>query len=394
VTLIDEDGGEPRSFLIVDETLEEVSVALRRSVGTVRRDVARARTLATLPATGQALSAGDISPEHAEVIARLADGLPAGRLPEFERRVLDRAVTATAGETAAFARRLRARIDAVGEEARRQAAARHIDVRIWAEDDGLACLMARLPLADAARVHAALEAGARRVAFDPDQSMGQRRVQALVDALCGAAADAWSATGGAPAAGPAGTPAGTAAGTAGTPFVPAVAVSVVVDAATLLGLDDEPALIDLPGEGRVPLTAAALRALLADPRVPVTLRRLLTDPRTGEIIDRGRTAYRVTPDLRDLVASRDGTCRFPHCTRSARTGDIDHVRAWDDGGGTDRANLMPLCRRHHVLKTHGAWSTVRRRDDGTVEWRAPDGSTVITHPWTAERPAALNRWDP
>jgi hypothetical protein len=368
-----------------------VSVALRRSVGTVRRDVALARALAALPATSDALAAGDISLDHAEVITRLADGLPAHLLPDFEGRVLARAAEATPGETAAFARRLRARLDVVGEEARRQTGARRIEVRIWAEDDGLACLLARLPLADAARVHAALEAGARRVPFDPDQSMGQRRVTALVDTLCGGAsldsgAGAGSGTGrdGAPTPGPVLAP---------VP-APALAVSVVVDAATLLGLDDAPAFLDLPAEGRVPMTAAALRGLLADPTVPVTLRRLLTDPRTGEVVDRGRTAYRVTGDLRDFVTSRDGTCRFPHCTRSARTADIDHAMAWDDGGETSRRNLVSLCRRHHVLKTHGAWSTVRRRDDGSVEWRAPDGGRVVTHPWTADRPDLLRRWVP
>lgn len=387
VTLADPDGDRPRAFVVVDEVLEEVSVALRRSVGTVRRDVALARGLAALPATSDALAAGDISPDHAEVITRLADGLPAHLRPDFEGRVLARAAVATPGETAAFARRLRARLDVVGEEARRQAAARHIEVRIWAEDDGLACLLARLPLADAARVHAALEAGARGVSFDPDQTMGQRRVAALVEALCGAArvdtgGGAGSCAGGdvAPSAGP--VPA------------PALAVSVVVDAATLLGLDDAPAFLDLPAEGRVPMAAGALRGLLADPTVPVTLRRLLTDPRTGEVVDRGRTAYRVTDELRDFVMSRDGTCRFPHCTRSARTADIDHAVAWDDSGETSRRNLVSLCRRHHVLKTHGAWSTVRRRDDGSVEWRAPDGGRVVTHPWTADRPDLLRRWVP
>jgi hypothetical protein len=173
-----------------------------------------------------------------------------------------------------------------------------------------------------------------------------------------------------------------------------VVVQVVVDAATLLGLDDAPAFLDLPADGRVPMTAAALRALLADPTVPVTLRRLLTDPRTGEVIDRGRTAYRVTGDLRDFVISRDGTCRFPHCTRSARTADVDHVVAWDDGGETSRRNLVSLCRRHHVLKTHGAWSAVRHREDGSLEWRAPDGSLVVSHPWTADRTTLLSRWVP
>lgn len=334
VALVDPEDDEPRSFLIVDEILEEVSVALRRSIGSVRRDLAAARGLAALPATAEALAAGHISPAHAEVVTRLADGLPEHIAPVFERRVLERAVVATSGETAAFARRLRARLDVAGEEARRREAVRHIDVRVWAEDDGLACLQARLPLADAARVHAAIDARARLVAFDPDQTMGERRAAALVEALCGHASSS-SGTDAVLSSGAAQHPG--AAQHAGV--ATAVEIQVLVDVATLLGLADDAAFIDLPGDGRVPMTAAALRALVADPAVPVSLRRLVTDPRTGEIVDRGRTAYRVTGDLRAFVIHRDGTCRFPHCMRSALTADLDHVVPWDDGGGTDRRNL-------------------------------------------------------
>lgn len=370
VAITDPDDGTTRAFEIVDEVVEEVSIALRRSAGTVRREVAMARRLTTLPRTTAALEAGSISAAHAEVIARVSDGLPEHLLNAFERRVVAKAKVGTTGETGSFARRLRARLDAAGEEARRRAAARHIDVRLWAEDDGLACLQARLPIADAARLHAALEARAREVAFDPEHSMGQRRVTALVDAVCGP---------------------GTGAAAAGTT---GLAVNVTVDLATLLTLADEPASIDLPGDGPVPITADALRVMLADPAVPVSLRRLVTDPMTGELLDRGRTAYRLSGALRAFVVSRDGTCRFPHCTRPAERCDIDHIASWRDGGRTDRENHIPLCRRHHVMKTHGEWAVVRRRDDGAVEWRAPDGSIIVSLPWRPTREPILHKWDP
>ena len=138
----------------------------------------------------------------------------------------------------------------------------------------------------------------------------------------------------------------------------------------------------------------ALRDLLADPRVPVTLRRMVTDPTTGQLLDLGRSSYRLTGPLRRFILSRDTTCRFPHCTRPARRCDIDHIRSWHDDGRTDRDNLIPLCRRHHVLKTHGRWTILRRRPDGTVEWRAPDGTRVISHPWHPTRDPILRKWDP
>jgi hypothetical protein len=161
-----------------------------------------------------------------------------------------------------------------------------------------------------------------------------------------------------------------------------VEVQVVVDLPTLLGLADEPMLVHLPAGAAEPVAAGTLRELLADEQVPMALRRLVTDPLTGQLLDRGRRSYRVPDALRAFLVARDGTCRFPGCPRRADRCDIDHLQPWDDGGGTDRANLIPLCRRHHLLKTHGEWSITERRDDGTVVWRTPDGRPVVTRPWS------------
>lgn len=359
VTVWDSDG-EPRSLDLTDEAVELMSTALRRSPMTVSRQVATARMLARLPRTMAAVESGAMTAEQAEEVARVARDLPDERLGDYEGAVLARVLVPTTvmtpGETATFARRVRARLDSVGEEARRQSARRHEDVRIWAEGDGLACLLARLPIADAARAHAAIDEQARRVPYDPAHSMGMRRVAALVEAICG--------------------------GDGASQAVAAVAIQVTVDLPTVLGLADEPALIALPTGSPEPMTAGALRALLADPHVPVALRRLVCEPVTGQVLDRGRTSYRVPDALRAFLVARDGSCRFPGCPRRAEGCDIDHIQPWDDGGGTDRANLIPLCRRHHLLKTHGEWSVIARRDDGTVEWRAPDGRPIVTRPWT------------
>ena len=356
-----DDHDEPRSFALTDEAVEVMAVALHRSPDTVRRQLATARALLRLPRVLAALERGEVGADHADQVARVAHDLPDEVLPRYERTVLDRLLepgsVMTPGETGALCRRLRARIDVAGEEARRQKARRHEDVRIWAEDDGLACLQARIPLADAARVHAALDARARLQPFDPDHTVGMRRAAALVDAVCGDRAG------------------GEGAGAVG------ISVQVTVDLPTLMGLDDEPAVVTMPGGPAEPITAEALRELLADPRVPVTMRRLVTDPSTGELLDRGRTCYRVPDDLRAFLVARDGSCRFPGCARRAERCDIDHIEPWDDGGGTDRSNLIPLCRRHHLVKTHGEWSVIERRVDGAVVWRAPDGRRVVTHPW-------------
>ena len=77
------------------------------------------------------------------------------------------------------------------------------------------------------------------------------------------------------------------------------------------------------------------------------------------------------------AASESDPDRCREAFSRAERCDIDHVLPWADGGPTNRANLMCLCRRHHVLKTHGNWQPLRTQSDGTVVWRGPDGKEYL-----------------
>lgn len=355
VLVPDGTSGEMRCLTIPDADVELIAATLRRSPVTVRRQVAQARLLhGGLPCTRAALAAGSITDAHADVIVRTAHDLPESLLPAYEREVLAKADALTPGETGTLARRVRARLDRTGEESRRQAARRHEDVRVWAEADGLACLMARLPLADAARVHAALDRRAREVEMPCAATIGQRRARGLVEAVCG--------------------------DSEGTAAV-GVEVLVTVDLATLAGLADAAALVSLGHGAPEPITAPALRELLADAAIPVRLRRLITDPVSGVLLDRGRDVYRVPAALRAFLVARDGTCRFPGCTRAATYCEIDHATPWCRGGTTDEANLGPLCTRHHLMKTHLGWRIVDVHPDGRTTWLSPDGRMFVFHPF-------------
>ena len=101
---------------------------------------------------------------------------------------------------------------------------------------------------------------------------------------------------------------------------------------------------------------------------------------SGELLDRGRRVYRPSTSLRAFLVARDGTCRFPGCGRTAHRCEIDHADAWDRGGKTDRANLGPLCVRHHLMKTHADWQIVGHGADGSTKWRGPDSQTYVFHP--------------
>lgn len=84
------------------------------------------------------------------------------------------------------------------------------------------------------------------------------------------------------------------------------------------------------------------------------------------------TSYLIPDRIREHVSLRDRHCVFPYCTRRSRTGDIDHIVPFDEGGLTSTTNLAALCRSHHRLKTFGHW-TYSMVEPGCYLWRSPHG---------------------
>jgi hypothetical protein len=169
----------------------------------------------------------------------------------------------------------------------------------------------------------------------------------------------------------------------------AVTVNVTVAYTTLIGVDDQPA--HLHGYG--PIGAEVARRIAAQG----TWRRLLTNPVSGAMLDVGRSRYTPPPDLADHITARDQTCRFPTCTRSAETGDLDHTTPFERGGSTSAGNLGPLHRGHHNDKTHHGWQ-LHQPKPGRFVWTAPTGhryevdpEIVGLLPPTPTRPAPTGR---
>jgi hypothetical protein len=137
-----------------------------------------------------------------------------------------------------------------------------------------------------------------------------------------------------------------------------------MDLATWLGLTRNPG--EVSGYG--PITDSMAREISQD----AGLRRLILDPLTASTLDLGLRCYRPSAPLRRLVEARDRCCRFPGCQRPAIHCDIDHCVDAHAGGPTSRCNLHPLCRKHHNLKTSGAWA-VTLHPDGSETWVSPFG---------------------
>ena len=365
----DADRGE-RKVSLVDEVVDEIACALHRSYGVVIRQVHHARVLyGPLARTHAELAAGRITLQHASAIAEQADRLvDATAYERLQDRVLPYAVAETPAQTRSRARRAVVAIDPSGERTRRQRARRGCDVSAYAIDDGMAIVEARLPLGAAAWVIATVDASTRcsvrdgrasdpewlsRHGLEPEATIGQLRAAAFVDLIRAGLSDTDET-----------------AGVGATRLN--VEVQVMVDAATLAGLDADGVAWTQVGSGAPEAFGREdLVRLLADPTTHASFRRMITDPATGALVDRGARTYAPSPSLTAWLAARDGTCRFPGCVRRAARCEVDHAVDFADGGTTTIGNTGMLCRRHHNRKTHAGWE---------ISDSQPDGSCILTSP--------------
>ena len=143
----------------------------------------------------------------------------------------------------------------------------------------------------------------------------------------------------------------------------------------MLGLQDNPG--ELAGYG--PLPAPLARTLAADGR----WRRMVLDPMTGALLDLGTTSYKPSAALARFVKTRDRTCIFPTCNRSAERCDIEHRQPYrpgvSGGGRTDRTNLRPQCGNHHKVKHAGGWKLQTTATE-PLTWISPLGRRYPAQP--------------
>jgi hypothetical protein len=367
-------------FTGVDEAeREDVSSALRLSAGTAQMRIDVARTLVNhLPNTCSALATGELSAAHATVIAKetaaaIRDGLSEFAIFSIEEKAIAHAEFHTPSQVAqqvrsAIAKFAPATFEEVVEKARDSRR-----VSCYNDVDGMSTVVAILPAADAQTVMKAIEAfiikgssawetcngsetsglntSGTHVAGSKNsdsRSADMKRADALT-AIAGFALAASSED-------------------VALHRRP-ITVNVTIDLPTLLGLSENPG--QLAGYGAIPASVA--RTLASDGK----WKRFITDPQTGALLDYGRETYQPPQALIDFLIARDRTCRFPGCRRSAALSDLDHAQSWEEGGTTSLDNLGALCRRHHLLKTHGGWG-IESRADGSCTWTSPLGKIYQT----------------
>ncbi|HEV7625344.1 MAG TPA: DUF222 domain-containing protein [Streptomyces sp.] len=359
-----------------DFAVEEVACALKLSGVTAGDRLHVARELdSRLPTTMSLLQRGEISWMQAKAIVEVTDILDPLITGQVEAAVAPHMASMACGQTRRALHRAVARLDPDGVEVRHQDRKREREITHREAGDGMAHWGAYLPAHQAAQIDAAVDTHAHTLAQQGDSSgeagsewtLAQRRVDALIDLVVNQP-HSGGGCGGNCRGGPAGVSGRSAA---------VVQVTVPIDA--LLGVEEEPG--QLKGYG--PITAAQARRLAFTQ--DAVWRRLLTHPDTGTVVKTDPVTYKPTAETARHVIARDGVCMFPSCQMPAHRCDLDHVEPFDhqdpqSGGATTPENLIPLCRRHHLLKHRTGWRVEREEESGTVTWTAPTGHHYTTRP--------------
>jgi hypothetical protein len=399
------------SVTIADAVREELAAALRLSPATAQARIDSARLLCgPLNATHIAQSEGRITPSHVTIIVSAAarlrgvwDDDEATRAAfndtcaRLQRRVLPVAMRSTLAHTRRAAKHAAIAVDPIEAQRRRLRSLSTRDVFVIDELDGVSTLIARMATEHAHACLSVITDRANRCEWPDPQSApssniggsvlmsaGERRSLALASILLDGVPEmrSFDTARSIPESRPAAiasrvtdldsrithpTPDATNPAPGATRFLPRMKadINLVIDLPTLLALRDGTA--ELVGAGAIPADVA--RELLDDS----VIRRIIAEPTTGELLDYGRRTYTVPQRLREFIAARDRTCRFPGCGTSAARCQVDHAIPWSRGGETNRDNLGALCIRHHQLKTHGGWSITESDSHGGCTWVSPQG---------------------
>ena len=91
----------------------------------------------------------------------------------------------------------------------------------------------------------------------------------------------------------------------------------------------------------------------------------------------------IPAPLRTAVEERDRVCQVPTCDMTIGL-EIDHIKPFAEGGAASLENLVRLCKRHHLQKTHDGYRLIKieasKGEIGLAEvarwdWRAPPDLT-------------------
>jgi hypothetical protein len=291
--------------------------------GVANATVHLARKLERLPEASTAFGAGEISRQHAAVIADACTAEREAAIVELEPQLVDAARVAHPRQLYAIVRRVTDALDGDGGAASDDAQFQRRRLHLSRTLDGMVAVDGLL---DPETGEAALTVldGLMEADWRPDDT--RRRPQRRADAfamLCNRTLDH-----------------GLERGSRGVrPHI-----SVVVDLAELeqRGHRDLVAQVraDAAHVGR--LSHAMLERLSCD----CTISRVVTDG-PSQVLDVGRATRTVSAALWKPLVARDRHCQAPGCDRPPGWCQAHHIHHWTKGGATSLDNLKLYCSWHH-----------------------------------------------
>ncbi len=108
-------------------------------------------------------------------------------------------------------------------------------------------------------------------------------------------------------------------------------------------------------------TGSAPRPVLAQFFCDASYRQLITSgPRI--VLDYNKATPDIPRALRRAIQRRDRCCQFAGCDRKWQWCDVHHLVPVEQGGPTNEQNLALVCRFHHTLIHQGGWKLIRQKD--------------------------------
>ena len=312
-----------------------------------------ANQLQHLPVTTAALLSGDLSGTQAVEIARGAIVAP-----NTETQLLNLSKHATVRDLRDATSRVVAAATDEAERHRQVHKSRYL--KSWIDLDGSFNLKARMTVANGALVMAALKPIQDEIFRSARKSGAHERPEAYAaDALMALCEKANNAA-----------PAARASANKATRPNAVMHIRVDIDALKR-GRTEHGEICEIAGVGPIPVATA--REYLGE----AFLKLLVVDG--VDIKTVAHMGRHIPAPLRTAVEERDRVCQVPTCDMTLGL-EIDHIVPFAEGGPASLENLVRLCKRHHLQKTHDGYRLVKREQGsvageaeqaGVWEWRGP-----------------------
>ena len=317
----------------------------------------RAATTAVIPEMGTALSDGQTSGGHVDVVTRALRQLSTPQQQQLAERGGVLAAAASQLTRDEFVRTMRAEVRRIHDDDgidRLQQQRRNTSLRTWTDrDTGMWCLRGEFDPETGA-----LLAGRLRNTIETlfhtqqpdtcpaDPLLKQHHLQAL-------ALDALTKGQGASSSG-------------------RIDMSVLIDVDTLLNGDHADSVVDFGLHAYLPAATLRRGACLAD-ITPIIVGA------DGVSLYLGRERRTANRAQRRALRAMYRCCAVPGCSMPFDLCDIHHVIWFRNHGMSDIDNVAPLCHKHHHLVHEGGWKLeLDGRRNLTITY--PDGSIMTTGP--------------